>query len=752
MMKRSNLYLAMLASATMSPPVLAQNSGSSVIEEVSVTAERRSQSLQEIPLAISSVSGEKVEKALITRTTDLSARSPGLQVSRGRLGEPKVVIRGIGGSVIDNIAASPKVAMFIDDVYVSRGSGMDMTLFDIERIEVLRGPQGTLYGKNAIGGAINIVSRAPTDEFEAKANVTAGNYNELSTRLMVGGPLANKFSGKVLLGSKKRDGFTKNLTTGNDLSVEENYFGRATLRYELEDWDLRASVDYERNPQNPGTAMHIGGSTGYDVLNLGGAVGTVVFSPADRYEVTNDIDGEQSQSSLGVSFKESYQGDDISFDSITAYREVENTYVRDTDQSPNSEAFDLSPLGIPTFAPLEIVLGAQEESWTTSQEFRFSSAEAGSYSLNGRLFWTTGLFLLHDEGSRIEPLFVNLLVEPQIQSLELEGDTAALYGQATYSLRDDLDLIAGLRYSYDTKKALHNTMNPYTLFFGNEAFTDVEIEKSWTSFTPKLTGNYRISEDVSTYATFSRGTLGGGFNFGPTTAEDAQTLSFDKELADNYEMGLKVSTFDGRLTYSLAAFYIDYQDLQVQSISSSGTTTTANAATATSHGLELEATLYATDALKIDLNYAYIDATFDEFCEEAITDGSLKGEACIADGGLDNSGNQLQFTSEHTYNAFVDYLIAETDVGSFTANLSYSYFSERYFGPDNTAGQGGYSLIDTNLSFDSIDGKWSAAFWGKNLRGEEYNVDFQRYGSTADGAAYVQGAPRTYGLTVAWNY
>ena len=779
---RNTLSAAIMSSVAISGLGFAQNDGSSSnsysLEEIVVTAERRAQSLQEIPLAISAVSGEKIERAQITRTEDLSTAAPGLQISSGRLGEQKLVIRGVGGSVRDNIAASPKVALFVDDVYVSRGAAMDMAFFDLDRIEVLRGPQGTLYGKNAIAGALNVHSRMPSQDFESKISVKAGNYDLRQTRFMVGGAVSDNVSAKILGGSNERDGFTKNITTGSGLSVEESYFGRATMLFEGESWDVRAIMDYEKNPSNPGTALHINGSTGFDGLNFGGAFGSV-SSPEDLYKVTLDEDGEGSQTNQGFSLKATHSGEDFVFETITGYREIQNSFVRDIDNSPNTTDYDIAAL-FPGWAPgdpsvlstLGVVNGAEDDSWSVSQEFRISSVDGGAFTLDGDLFWTAGLYLFHDEGTREEafrvilpgfpPGFGGPFDETQRQSLDVEGDTYAIYGQGTYTVNDKLDIVFGLRYSYETKEAIHNLTNGLVSLnlAGQTTITDAKIDENWTQINPKITANYQITPEMMAYATYSKGSLGGGFNFGPATETEALTASFDQEEADNFEMGIKGSAFDNRLQYSASVFYIDYQDLQVQGVNSSGATTTTNAASAISQGVELEATALLSEGFTLSANYAYVDATFDAYCEDAFTDNSLTGAACLADANpapgsdtpLDNEGNRLEYSSEHVLNLSAEYITPIQDFGELIFNASYAYTSEQFFNPDNIAGQDDLDLYNASVAFESTDGHWYVSLWGKNLTDEEYNKDFLSYGQTSDGTAYVQGSPRTYGATVTWTY
>lgn len=519
-------------------------------------------------------------------------------------------------------------------------------------------------------------------------------------------------------------------------------------------------MDYEHNPSNPGTALHIGSmdsgrsSTGFQPVN-----GEPLFvnGPTDRHEVTIDEDGEGSQTNQGFSFKASYSGENIVFDSITGYRDITNSFTRDIDNHDSSTT------------TVSITNTAKDDSWSISQEFRISSVDGGAYTMDGDLFWTAGLYLFHDEGEREEVFDVALgapaggpFAKAMTQNMDLEGDTIALYGQATYTVSDKLDVIFGLRYSYETKEVIHNLENGIFEFAltDEETFNDIKADENWTQLSPKLTANYQLTDEVMLYATYSKGSLGGGFNFGPASAAEAATASFDQEGADNFEVGVKGSGWDDRLQYTVSAFYIDYEDLQVQGVNAAGAATTNNAANATSQGIEVELTALVAEGLTLSANYAYVDATFDSYCEQAFTDNSLTGAACLADANpdptapqpIDNEGNQLEYSSEHVFNFSAEYITPFSDAGDLIFAANYNYSSEQFFNPSNTSGQDSYGLIDASIAFESSDGHWFVSLWGKNLTDEGYNVDFIDFGRTVDGAAYVQGSPRTYGATVTWTY
>ena len=274
-----------------------ESAGAGTLAEVIVTAERRSQRLSEVPLSILAVGEEDLEQKRIEGTQDLSRQVPGMNFFRNRLGRFKVTLRGIGGSAGPDISQNYKVAVFVDDVYIDRPANMDLAYFDLNRVEVLRGPQGTLYGKNAVAGAINIYTNVPGDTPELAASVDYGNHDLIQTRLMGGGPLTDDLSGKIVLGSNERSGFSQNLTTGTQLSGQRNYMGRGALRFTPGDWDVTLAANMERNPEQAGRAYRITGPTGHMPFDVYGPN----FSPADPYKITNDRDPRSSLDIFGAS-------------------------------------------------------------------------------------------------------------------------------------------------------------------------------------------------------------------------------------------------------------------------------------------------------------------------------------------------------------------------------------------------------------------------------------------------------------------
>ena len=701
----------------------------SSLEEVIVTAERRAQRLESVPLSITAVTGQALEQNQVLRTLDLPAQVPGLTVVQARLGSFKIAIRGIGGSAGDNIASNLKVATFMDDIYLARQGAMDAALFDLDRIEVLRGPQGTLYGKNAVAGAINIVSALPSDTFHAKVAVDSGNYDTLNTRMLVSGPLAEDLTGKLVVGNNYHSGYGKNLTTGRELSAGEAYFGRGMIRYTPGDWDLILSGDYEKDPTQAGRPFHIFG-TGVRVLGRG-----PYFGPNGVHDVYNDLDNRSSLELGGGSFKAIRNGADLTFTSISGYRWSDRRYQLDLDNSDSA------------LTGANFQQSQRQHSSTFSQEFRLSSTEGGGATLDGRLFWNLGAYFFYEDGNTTE---LNLIPvrSPIVNTLttDLEASNYAGYGQATYNLTDKLSLTAGMRYNWEEKKVVHGSFGAPVQT--DELYSDIHISDTWTNTSPKFTVDYKIGGEGTIYATYARGFLSGAINSGPATAQLAATEVINPELDDNYEIGIKQLLFDRRLSYSLAVYYIEYTDLQVQVANQQGQAVTRNAAEATSKGFELELHARPLDSLQVDLTYAYTNARYDAYCA-GTTNGFLTGDACVAAGGTDNSGQRLQYYSPNVFHGALEYTFPMVSRGELSLRGDYTYNSHSTFPGYH---QDGYGLYNAALQYVTDDGRWTMAAWGRNLADEKYATGCLNLGRTSNGGQCSVGDPRTYGVTVTWSY
>ncbi|GAA0322807.1 TonB-dependent receptor [Sphingomonas oligophenolica] len=696
--------------------------------DIIVTAERRAQRLDKVPLSISAISGDKLEEQQIPRVQELVTQVPGVSLTQNRLGSYKIAIRGIGGSAGDNIGANLKVAVFVDDIYLARQGAMDPTFFNLERIEILRGPQGTLYGKNAVAGAINIYTRLPSDQLDMRAAVDVGNYGTINSRVLLSGPLGGDLSGSIVAGQNYHSGYGKNVATGNDITGGKAWFGRATLRWHPGDWDVILSGDYEKDPDQPARGFYLAG-TGYSPLGRGPYLG-----PAGFHDVSNDYDDVGSLELAGGSVRAIHRGRDLTFTSITGYRWSDRYFQADIDNTDSRVShFDFRDR-------------QRQYSGSFSEELRLSSTEDGSATLDGKLFWNLGAYFFSEHGSTVETTDVVLGVNrEQTLTTRLGTRNFAVYGQGTYNLTDALHLTAGLRYNWERKHVVHSAAGVPLLT--NEPYTDIPITRSWDNLSPKLTLDYSVTQNTMVYATYSRGFLSGAINSGPATAILAATEAANPEIDDNFEIGLKGKWLDGRLHAGIAGYYIKYKDLQVQVANQAGQAVTRNAARATSKGFEVEAGFEPLDALRFDLSYAHTNARYDRYCAGS-TDGLLTGAACTSSGGTDKARQRLEYYSPDTIHAGAEIRLPVGDDWRFTVRGDWTYNSHSTF-PGFY--QAGYSLFNAGARLETTDGRWAMGLFGRNLGDKEYVVGCGNFGATTNGGACNIGDPRTYGVTITWR-
>ncbi|WP_295803246.1 TonB-dependent receptor [uncultured Microbulbifer sp.] len=691
------------------------NKGNLSLEEVTVTAQRKSQNLQSVPIAVSAFGEEAMERGNMLDVEDVSAMTPGFSLSSYNPVTPQPYIRGVGTNS-SSVGDDASVGVFIDEVYAGRAGGYRADMFDVQRVEVLRGPQGSLYGRNVAGGAINVITNNPTDTFEAKAKVTGGNYNLKEFRGMLSGPLAESVNGRVAISRRTRDGWIENVNTGNELGNQDNLSARGKLAVELGDrTDLMLSADYATDDLVGSGARSI---TGYqDIFG----VAHPTEGEADR--VDNFVDGFAERDMYGVSAKLTHSLETVDLISITAYRTQDYAFNDDV------MGRYLAPVGA------AMTNDAQEESSQFSQELRIQSA--GSESLE----WTTGLYLFQEEVDRVESFdssrVYDLMGYAGLSSRPLwdasnKTTSYAVFGEATYHFSPALSAALGGRYTYDNKDFSSVATGAPDLFgFLAEDYAVAE-EKNWKKFTPKATLTYTTEDADIVYATISQGYKAGGFN-GIAATEQGATVAFDPENATNYELGFKSSMLGQRVRLNGAVFYLDYSDLQSFTVDlETGQVETATG-DAEIRGVELEASALVTDALMLALNYGYTDSEYVSF----------ESDPAIV-------GNNLARTPEHSASASINYewILGNGSAINFNTNVMYQDTVYYSVGNDAAASDDGHTLANANATWDNYAGL-KVSLWGKNLTDEEYIVHaFEQSGM---GFA-IMGEPMTWGISVTRDF
>lgn len=701
---------------------MAQESGS-LLEEVTVVAQRRVENLQDVPIAVSAMSEAMIEKADIHDLTDIATRVPSLTFSPFSPGQNIVALRGVSSND-DGAGTDNSVAVFVDEVYLGRVSNINPEMFDIERVEVLRGPQGTLYGKNTTGGAINIISTRPnTDRLTAKARANFGNFDRTDFAGLVTGPLTDKLAGKASFSYRKRDGWVDNVVLNKEQKDDDTQAYRGQLLYTADRTEVMLTGDYNR--------LDVEDMARIPQTQLVGALPPIV----DGYRAlcgnrgpdcsTNPSDGFADREAWGVSMHVTHDFDIGELKSITAYRENEVNWVMDS---------------VGAIVPLSDIIDDRTDQF--SQELRWSGN-------TDRTQYVFGFWYLNEETDRFEVFDIN--ADRNISGSDRyrqinETNSFALFGQADVDLTDTLTLTVGGRYSYE-RKEIENDTNAGDFTPIAQTFSNTRKE-SWTSFIPKISLAWQPWDATTIYATAAEGFKSGGFPAAPQRIEDTEPL--DQEEATTFEIGFK-SDLQDNLRINAAIFHAEYDGLQIQSfgpiagcvedlttpqIECFGAFQTFNAGDARAIGLEAEFTWLPVENLTLSGFISYMDTKF--------TDAFIPASAFP-----NQTGQDLIRAPELKYNINADYVWSAPMGGEIAANMSYRFTDDQRGELEPYAIQPSFDILDARLAWISPGDTYEVAFWGKNLLEEDYITHLYTIGGEV---IAVFGDPRMYGVSLTWRY
>lgn len=695
------------------------------LEEVVVTAQHREESLQDVPIAITAIGAEELRAADISDINSISLRTPGFSMGTFTPAQPQLYIRGVGSNA-DGASEDQSVVVFLDGVYLGRTAGQAFDLYDLERVEVLRGPQGTLYGKNAAGGAVNIITQKPSEEFEGAVEVSAGDLGYFATRAKVSGPLGENLAGKLSMSYKERDGYVESVVSDLD---NFNAYDSTAVRGQLlvtpsDTLELLITVDHaEDNRVSPGR------SVGKDFLQEQ-IVAAGPFNPG-FYDNLLEIEPKSNIETWGASLQADWDLGGGTLTSITSYRETE------------AEVLDIAfSAGFPYQGLGSLDNNVDERGEQFTQELRYA------VNMNDNLFLQTGVFYLNEQVDRLESLdiFCGLLCGspagfplPQGSADQSnETDSYGVFAQAIWSLTDRLDLTLGARYTYEEKSAT-NVGSPDFAFAVLQPY-DIAAKNDWSAFTPKIALNYTISDDLSVYGTVSTGFKSGGYQGLAPTGVAAST-PYDEENVINYEVGMKGTLLEDTLRLSVAAFNMDYEDLQVLVLTVTdeglpGPQLTANAGEAQIQGFELEAQWLLGSYVQLLGTYAYLDTEYTQ---------------------LDNNlaqfeGNALRNAPENAYSlsAIFEYPVAS---GVLNARADFAHKDDAFqdLGNLDEAAIPAYDLLNLRVAYGPEDRSWELAAWVKNATDEEYLLHNSVLNPSL-AQLPLPAAPRTVGLTATYNF
>ncbi|MBI1686287.1 TonB-dependent receptor [Caulobacter hibisci] len=701
------------------------------VEAVVVTARRREETLKDVPVAVSALSAARLEATGASDITTLQQQTPNatVQIARGSNSTLISFIRGVGQQ--DPLwGFEPGVGLYVDDVYIARPQGAVLDIFDIERIEVLRGPQGTLYGRNTIGGAIKYVtSKLDLDKPEFLLRGSVGSYDQRDVLLQASIPFTDKFAIGGAVASYDRGGFGENLTTGQDHYDKDVAAYRASAEFTPRD-DLFFRFAYDRVNDNS-SPRHGHRET------AGSTADSAVLS--DVYDTRAGLSGPNRVDTEGWSFTGSWEASDkLTFKSISAYRESQTDTIIDFDGTP------APTLDIPAYYADEQFSQEFQAQFTTDR----IQGVVGVYYMNG---YAKGAF---------DTIAGNLGLS--ISSAGKVATTSkAIFGDVSFDVNDRLKVSVGGRWTQDDKNAnvfrafyLGATRSPTLGGTPRPIFatrTNYVAADSFEKFTPRVSVSYDLNDDLTGYASFSSGFKSGGWDMRGDAALVPQTANgYQPETVDTYEAGLKGNLFDRRLFFSSAVFYSDYKDQQIttQQVATAPAVGIAsvvdNAGASTIYGAEFEGSAFFSPNLSANFALGYLHAEFDEF----IT---------LVTGTPVDISNTRQFQNAPKFSGYLGVTWRGDVAGGtlrVTPSVSYRGDYHLFDVADPILDQDAYALVDLGVVWDAPGKQWQVAVYGKNLTDEQYRVG----GYSFPGATYnnsiigFYGPPRTWTASVQYKF
>ena len=718
------LLSASILSTMFTASALAQSGP--VFEEVIVTAEKRSESLQDLSQAVTALTAADVEDRQLTSFVDLSAIAPGVNVAKNEGFKTVITIRGIGNEANQNAIANPSVSYHLDGVYIASSFALQTDFLDLEQIEVLRGPQGTLFGQNSTGGAINVITMDPDVEaFSGTADLSLGQYKGVRARASMNIPLSDTLAARVSLLRNNHEGFTENVSNGQDLDDADSLSARVKLLWQASD-NVRVTLGAQRFDES------VNGQAQKGIYDPTPVARKLAQDSLSSYELESQLYSMTLEWDLGG----------VTLKSLTSYQNDDIAIQRDNDRHDYRT--------LPPFFLLQSYFDPEtNEQKTTTQEFNLISNEPAF----GRLDWVAGVFYLDTEVDisileRLDFGFDGVFDDFTLDDIYAYGgdvgfisdskperESISVYGQGTWSFTDSVRMIAGLRYTED------EVYSAVTNFYGREGTEILEIESE------KVTGRLALEVDLGdatmAYASYTRGFKPGGSNltFGREDVVSPIVVLpvFEEETIDAYEVGVKTDLADGRVRLNGAAFFYTYDNLQYQAtdpeVFQGGV---GNIPESEIMGAELELGAFVTDSLIFDARLAWLDTeitathlALDNVESEAATNALLaqgislfSPEVEIARAGqiADVKGNELAKTPGFTANLALTYTTAIGSWGDFDGTLSYTHrgdFRHRIFNNPTTDEVDSYDTFDLVLRFSPSNANWRVELIGKNLTDED---------------------------------
>jgi iron complex outermembrane recepter protein len=736
---RKAIGRVLLASSAMAPVLYAAgaeapaDAAADKLDEVVVTATKTgAQSLQSTPMAISVVGGEQLLSQGVNNIRELAQYVPNVVFGQNTA-SAEIYIRGIGSNNVF-AGSDPDVTTQVDGVYIARPSGQMTDFLDVDRVEILRGPQGTLYGRNAVGGTINVVSLRPSNEFNGRMDLTAGNFGLGQAQAYLTGPLVSgALQGSLAVNYTYHNPYFTNIV-GRDVGDADRGGAKSQLRWEpAPNIDATTRMDLSLSNENFESYSQLIAPTPFPSL-ANSLIGTYHTVALNDPQVMRTHMG-------GISEEVNWQiADALVLKSISAWRTTRYAFSNDNDSTE-----------------LELQFSHQQE--TDSQLSQELNLQYNSQAFKG----VAGIYYFQDQDHQLNSVSVPpSVITPAPRALFNEvspvvtSASSAAFAQGSYELTRQLSLTVGARYTAEHKKMdqFYERLSEYPPRLGAPFPgypVTFHLSGNYGAFTPKFDLDWHATDAVLLYVSATRGYKSGGFNF---TAAAPGSAAFQPEKLWSYEVGAKTEWLDRRLRINATGFYYDYTNLQVQQLIAAGVLSIGNAATAKVRGAELEVVGKATADLQLTANFSALNAKYDTYPGASVpaaltgfvSNASCAGTTCT----IDASGNYLNAAPKYSALVAADY--TRVFAGhEWSVHLDYSWRDRTYFDPSNVAvmSQGAYGLINGQIGIGGADRAWRVQVWGKNLADRKYYLTTSAAGVTPDG---LVGDPRTFGVRLSHSW
>lgn len=713
----------------------AQDTDAIAVGDIVVTATKRAENLMDIPVAISAYTGETLTTVGIVDAQSLSIANPSIVYNNtGALAQP--YIRGVGSRLLQN-GLDPSVATYVDNRYIARQTAIVLDFFDVERVEVLKGPQGVLFGRNASAGAIRIITNDVSDEFEGHIRAGYGNYNQWKLDGAVNIPLGDMAGLRVSGMTSHRDGFVTNLIEDGRHEWDDKKFSaiRGKLRLEPSDsFEANLTLSYWTQDDNSGNETNVVGPLDWHVGIANGGITGV-----DSRHVATMVDGTNDKEELAADLGLKFDLGAITLQSFTTYSDTDNTLTFDGDGS--------------SFPAVDAIIF--EDAKVFSQELQLSSNSSGP------LEWILGGYYYHEDTDYVITIF-GAGINQGLQNVRTESWAA--FGQLKYDITDNFSITAGGRYTHDNKKVDLRTSDKLGTSTAPAiaARTPLSNDLSWKKFTPTVTLEYK-ADDTLVYAKFARGYKSGGVVYPYAVGTEV-----DPEVLDMYEVGLKSAFADRKARLTLSGYYYDYKDLQVTRAAAGvlpPVVVTQNASNAELYGIDADLTWNVTPAFTLTGSFSWQHSEYKGYDDATAKIYQRVLNPAAAAGMIDvlfpnANGHQLLRAPE--FSAFVSatYGIPVGD-GTMPLTVSFAHKGSYDFdfvydppgalesGTTSVLHQKSYNLVNARLAYVPAGERWEVAIWGNNLFKEDYFDDVVGAGV---GLRASYGAPRTYGIEARFNF